>query len=268
MDEDHLWIDTVSNPNNIWQVGSPQKSVFTNAYSSPNVIVTDSIDSYPTNDTSTFIVTNAAFGSAPNGTHTFQLQGQYYVNSDTLTDFGMIEFSPDKGLTWVNLLNDTVGNWFWENERAVLSGNSNGWKDFSVDLTELADYFVIDYDDTVLYKFTFISDANQTNKDGLMFDNLFFQDDVSGLEEFDFNLIESKSYPNPVVNEITISFSNDQISTFEVFIYDVLGKQIYKSETTSDNVQISLQSLNNGTYYYKLVDKKNKEYTLGKFVKL
>ncbi len=46
----NLYIDTVSNPNNIWQVGIPQKTIFTDAYSAPNVIVTDTANPYPVND--------------------------------------------------------------------------------------------------------------------------------------------------------------------------------------------------------------------------
>ncbi|HEY0030587.1 MAG TPA: hypothetical protein VGC65_07505, partial [Bacteroidia bacterium] len=47
-----LYIDTISNPGNVWQIGPPQKNTFTGAVSSPNVIVTDTLNYYPVNDTS------------------------------------------------------------------------------------------------------------------------------------------------------------------------------------------------------------------------
>src|SRR5690606_28661361 len=47
-----LQIDTGS----IWQIGPPQKSVFDSAATNPNVIVTDTINTYPINDTSSFTV--------------------------------------------------------------------------------------------------------------------------------------------------------------------------------------------------------------------
>ena len=50
-------IDTISNPNNSWQVGAPQKSLFTSALTPPNVIVTDTINPYLINDTSIFSLT-------------------------------------------------------------------------------------------------------------------------------------------------------------------------------------------------------------------
>ena len=38
-----LTIDLNSNPNNIWQIGSTQKPVLSNAWSTPKVIITDSM---------------------------------------------------------------------------------------------------------------------------------------------------------------------------------------------------------------------------------
>ncbi|MBN2668164.1 MAG: hypothetical protein JXR60_02945 [Bacteroidales bacterium] len=95
---DRLVIDTVYNPNNIWQIGSPQKNTFVSVYSIPKVIVTDTINSYPNNDTSQFVIKYVSdeLGGVQ-WPHTVILAGQYQVNSDTLYDFGMIEFSPDNG---------------------------------------------------------------------------------------------------------------------------------------------------------------------------
>ena len=49
-------IDTTSNPNNIWQIGCPNKTEFDSANSFPNCIVTDTANPYPINDTSIFII--------------------------------------------------------------------------------------------------------------------------------------------------------------------------------------------------------------------
>src|SRR5690349_9118432 len=42
--------------NNIWQIGKPQKTAFDSAYSPLNVLVTDTINTYPINDTSIFTI--------------------------------------------------------------------------------------------------------------------------------------------------------------------------------------------------------------------
>lgn len=52
---DSVLIDIAQNPDNIWQIGSPHKQVFNLGYSSDNAIVTDTLNSYPMNDTSSFI---------------------------------------------------------------------------------------------------------------------------------------------------------------------------------------------------------------------
>ena len=264
----HLTIDTVSNPNNIWQIGEPQKSIFTNAYSAPNVLVTDTINVYPTNDTSIFYITNIAMGGGFEWPHTVVLAGQYFVNSDTLTDYGKIEFSPDNGTTWIDMLNDTVGSWYWNSyEKTILTGNSNQWKYIWVNLAELGYFYGVQDGDTVLYRFTFISDSIQTNKDGLMFDDFHFEDWVEGIEEIGFDLIKSKCFPNPAENTLTISFNNDNNFPFEVYVYNILGKEIYTSQTNSNTANLSVSGFNKGTYFYKLVNSNYKIFTIGKFIK-
>jgi hypothetical protein len=51
----YIKIDNM-NPSNIWQIGKPQKSFFNKAFSLPNVMVTDTITSYPINNLSTFYI--------------------------------------------------------------------------------------------------------------------------------------------------------------------------------------------------------------------
>src|SRR4051812_25123481 len=86
---DHIRIDTVSK-HSIWQIGSPDKIIFKSASSLPNAIVTGLTNSYPINDTSAFTIVNVAFGAGFEWPHTVLLEAEYYVNSDTLTDYGTI----------------------------------------------------------------------------------------------------------------------------------------------------------------------------------
>ncbi len=229
---------------------------------------TDTVNAYPINDTSVFIITNIARGQGFEWPHTVVLAGQYFVNSDTLTDYGKIEFSPDNGITWVDMLNDTVGSWYWYSaEKPILTGNSNQWKSFWINLAELGHYYDVQDGDTVLYKFTFISDGIQTNKDGLMYDDLHFEDWVEGTEEIGYDLIKSKCFPNPVKDELVISFDNNFNSKFELYIYNLVGSEIYNSKTNSNSINLSVSAYEKGTYFYKLVEKTKKKFTVGKFIK-
>lgn len=103
---EYLYIDSVNNPQNIWQIGIPEKDNIPLPYS-PNVsIVTDTMLPYPTNDTSSFIVAvchYSQYGFAPYvAVSNWELN--YYIDSDSLNDFGMIEISVDQGNTWWDLL--------------------------------------------------------------------------------------------------------------------------------------------------------------------
>jgi len=125
---DHLFIDTVNYPENIWQIGRPQKTVFNEAQSLPNVMITDTLNSYPVNNSSIFIIKDIVSYGMMEGIE--NLTGYFNVQSDSLNDYGKIEFSPDKGITWYDLIADTVNrtNWKWISSEPVLTGNSGGWQ--------------------------------------------------------------------------------------------------------------------------------------------
>ncbi len=272
----HIFIDTISNPNNIWQVGEPQKTVFSSAHSAPNAIITDSINSYPPNDTSIFTITNVAFGQGYEWPHTVILSGYYYVNTDTITDYGKIEFSPDNGTTWIDMLNDTViidtasnWTWFWPDyNKPVLTGNSNQWKPFYIDLAILGHFYGVQDGDTVIFRFTFISDNIQTNKDGLMFDDIVSEDWVEGIGNVDFNKTKSICFPNPVKDHITIQFKNIENIEYNLEIYDITGKNLFNKVCHKDGtIELNVSFLNAGYYFYKLTDIKNQTLSVGKFIK-
>jgi len=274
---DHLFIDTVSNINNIWQVGEPQKSFVTNIPDGINVIITDTVNSYPINDTSIFIINNLP---APYP-EMIVLRGYYKVNSDTITDYGKIEFSPNNGNTWIDLINDTILvdtinnlTWFWPNDvpnqrKPILSGNSQGqlYDHFYVNLELLRGFYNIQSTDTVLYKFTFISDNIETNKGGLFFDYLTFEEYVGGVTEQNNSSLNSACFPNPAKNTINISFDNFNSLLYQVYIYDLFGTLVYTYETNSNTKNISINKFENGIYLYRIMNKNNELYSTGKFIK-
>ena len=267
---DHIIIDTTSNPNNIWQVGPPQKAVLDSAASAPNVIITDTINPYPTNDTSSFIIQNIAeFGF--DFSALVILEGWYWVNSDSLNDYGTIEFSPDNGNTWIDLLQDSFfnANNLWVSSKPNLTGNSNGWQFFGTEqlgfLSNARGDLVV-LGDTVLYKFTFISDSIPDTLDGLMFDNLHFEDWVEGVEEIGFNAIYSRAFPNPSNSNITIEFENLETANFQFVVYDNLGRVVIENQVRDNRYYINADALDVGIYHYKLISSQTEKRSAGKFI--
>ncbi len=248
----HIVIPTGSN--NKWQIGAPQKAVFTSAFSPTAVIVTDKISPYTINDTSIFIIKNTV-GDGFVYHHTAILAGKYFVNSDSLTDFGKIEFSPNNGVTWIDLINTVTYSasidWVI---KPTLTGNSLGWKDFYVNIAQLGPIFNIHYGDTVLYKFSFITDNNQTNKDGIMYDDFHFEDYVESIPEIKNDHLIS-IFPNPVSDIVRIDELKNGF-TPAIEMYDFNGRSVYTEKNF--NGQICVKTFPNGPYFLK--------YSYGKFV--
>lgn len=262
-----LFIDTISNPDNIWQIGRPSKALFNSAYSVPNAIITDSADYYPTNDTSVFVISNTADLGLSFPSYAV-LNGYYKVQSDSLNDFGLIEFSPDNSNTWINLIEDTIYGEFLDwYLKPTLTGNSNGWKEFWVSLSEIGTVFNINYGDTIKYRFTFISDEKLDSLEGLMFDDIKFVDVGLGIKESGYNLIFTKVYPNPASNSLIIEFDNPENKSYQLTIYDSLGRPILLIDDLSESqIVLDIQDYDPGLYYYILLNEENRMGSWGKFL--
>ena len=71
-------------------------------------------------------------------------------------------------------------------------------------------------------------------------------------------------YPNPFNDEVTFSFSSNAISR-EIIIYNSLGQEILRKKSDNKLDLISLQSFENGIYFYKIASA-NANFT-GKLIK-
>jgi hypothetical protein len=259
----------VNYPGRSWQMGPPQKNIFHQAMSYPNVMVTDTLDTYPANDTSVFIIKNLGTQGAMYGVEV--LQGMYYVNSDSLDDFGLIEFSPDNGLNWIDLVNDTssLPNISWWSEKPVLTGNSNGWMYFEVMLMDIGSAFRMNFGDTIRYRFSFISDNLPEELDGLMYDSFQFYEFVEGISEIRFKSVKSTISPNPGIALFRIDFENPYNDSFQLNIYDENSRLIYNDDNIEGVfTEYNAKGLSSGIYFYKLTNNKRHERSWGKFIVL
>lgn len=264
---DHLIIESIAYPGNLWQIGKPQKILFDSAYSQPNAIVTDTIQFYPVNNHSAFTIWNPATMGDIYGLR--GVSGWYQVQTDSLKDYGMIEFSPDMGETWIDIINDTLYNttFNWFTDPPTLTGNSDGWVHFEVLLTDIGSAFDIQLGDTLLMRFSFISDENEDNRGGLMYDNLCYTQFVEGITETRFKTIRSKISPNPVLHNFKIEFENPGSQPFQLNVYDIHSKLMMSKENIFENqVKLDALRLKPGTYIYKLTNQQVHERSWGKFV--
>ena len=246
--ESWLEIDSIST----WQIGKPNKKLFNTAHSVPNVIVTDTVNPYSVSDTSRFLIKYISYPQSDFGhRYTHQINGEFWVQSDTLNDYGTLEYSPNNGKVWINLLTDTIYNGYYSfySDTPAFSGNSFGWKSFSIELEDVDRSFSVKNGDTVLYRFSFISDNKLDSLDGLMFDNIEVHDIGQSVNENERS-IDSKAYPNPCKDELVLEFENESHSPSELYIYNQLGHEVlYKSGLTANKLKLNTKEYPRGIYY-------------------
>jgi hypothetical protein len=71
-----------------------------------------------------------------------------------------------------------------------------------------------------------------------------------------FNIEEVSVYPNPAHEDVRFSFPSKGISR-EISIYNSLGQEVFKESSNSQLQVISLQSFENGIYFYKIASANN-----------
>lgn len=217
---DSIYFEFDNNPSNNWEIGHPQKNTFNSTSSPTNALVTKLTESYTSSDTSRFSI-KLWVDYAPNTIFWFNtsLSFDYLVDTDTLTDFGMIEFSPDNGVTWIDLLNDPNYEEYIDwNFKPVLTGSSNGVKVHSrLYFEEIAAHLNVEADDWIGFRFSFISDDVQTNRDGLLFDNIYIAiTPPLGIEESSLNKEKKVSKIVDLLGRETVKTAN----TIQIYLYE------------------------------------------------
>ncbi len=247
-----IFIDT-NLAGNVWQIGRPQKFYFDSAYSSPNVIVTDTISSYPINITSEFIVKTPTYINTMGGVN---MQFQHKYDTDSLVDGCTIYVSLD-GVSWFNIRyspwvsfpynpfpsTDTITSL----NDIGFSGKSDGWEQFSF-------YWNYPPSDTLWVKFKFASDNIQTNKEGWIIDDIIFNYDLGiGITESE-KINDYKLSPNPFHESTIISLSKPVTNSI-MQLFSSEG-QLVKSIKNTNGVTINLHrnNLQSGLYYFVLLE--------------
>jgi len=263
--------DTLGNPyhdviiidkdsNSIWQIGKPNKSIFTNANTVPNVIVTDTINPYPINDTSSF-----QFGLSTdffNFSGVLAIQWMQKLDIKDGEDIGVVEYSIDTGSTWVNTYNNPyIYNYYGYNgnlnidtinNEVGFTGVDSNWRD--VWLCFEGNYFST-ITDTLIVRYTFKSDSIFDNRDGWMIDNLYIHPTwfhtVSELEQDEYALL----FPNPsqkgIIN-IQIQKSKDYQVIESILVFDNRGVLVKSYGLSPTKFQIDLSDLKSGNYIIKI----------------
>lgn len=242
-----VYIDN-SLPNNIWQIGVPQKTFFNVSFNGTRAILTDTVNVYPINNTSSFIVKTPTHMSNYGGIH---MWFKHKFDTDTLLDGGTIEVSQDS-MTWTNLLSSQAllyANSFYSSSNSALgfSGHSNGWQTANC-------YWNYPNSQFLFIKFKFTSDGNQNNKEGWMIDNLYFTYDLGiGINEPN-NYSNINTYPNPVTDNFTLDLTTAFSKPCSATIFDMQGKMLKQISIPANQTKfsVSVSELAEGVYFLSL----------------
>lgn len=255
-----LMVTIQTSSTNIWQIGKPQKTLFSSASTTPNVIVTDTINYYPNKNKSvfTFYVKNPFFGG---GGQILAVRWKQKLDMDQGLDGGIVEFSSNSGTTWQNAFNNPLYAYQFygfnppnkdtlPSGEFCFSGTDNTWRDiwlcFSPNLTLL--------NDTILMRYTFKSDSINTNKEGWMIDNLVayysIMHPVKEISMADY-LNVYPSTTNGIVNvEAKKLNERDIITSMELISSD--GKVLERYGQNNIKTVIDISHYPSGSYFLKV----------------
>lgn len=250
-------IDT-SIQNNIWQVGVPQKMLFNSSFSFPKALMTDTLNSYPTNSVCSFYI-GAGYYSWQTGPYfTFY----YKIDCDSINDFGILEYSTDNSISFSNIrpylsVLDSNSNLInIDNDTIVFTGRSRGWYFATCALPLNLPHS----SDSLIFKFTFHSDSIQNNHEGWMIDNVDYQ--ISTSIEDKMSRIEM--FPNPTNQSLTI-ITQDIVK--KIVIENVAGKIVKEIIKTNPPIFLNIEDLPSGIYFVKLFSEHDNFVTTKKLIK-
>ncbi len=262
---EYLVIDTSSQ--NIWQIGEPNKTFFDSAYSVNNAIVTDTLNFYPLNNYSYFDLKIGAFNYNDYYPGDIFIEIKHKFDTDTLKDGGFITVSYDQGLTWMNIINDTVYEQATPsldnlnlynlydtlyNGEFGFSGHSNGW------ITTMFSWHYIPAKnnmdtiyDTMVVRFNFISDNIENNKEGWMIDNIKLYSVALDGGINDIKSLKFKISPNPM--NATAIIEMNSYNEIELSIFNIQGQLVrQKNYFNNQSIIINKDRLNSGIYFVKI----------------
>lgn len=267
----YIYLDTTAT--NIWQVGNPNKAVFTSALSGSYCLVTDTLNTYPQGNTSSFTIdwlhsldNSCSFEGG------LSLIFVHSVNTDSLSGC-KIEASSDS-VNWYNIFDAQNGQGgFSAGIYKVDNFNTPPIQTFLFTPDTLfngelgfkgsyaADTFYLYFNWNIVrevfgsfLRFSFVSDSLSTPADGWMIDDVVLGTYMT-FGAVNESLSRSiKTYPNPTSDKLAFDIDEKQFKPTTYSITNIVGQQLSQGTFTAKPLDVS--ALTPGAYIITLTDAK------------
>jgi hypothetical protein len=264
-DTQYILIDT----NKVWFITKPHKELLIlPSYLGEYALVTDTALYYPKNITALF-----QFKLLLNWYDYYEIGFWQAFNFEENKDGGIIETSYDDGLTWQNIIFDTLimnhiltGVSLYSPDDTIAAFNNQ--PGFTGTQTNFGGYYVgwqnrSMINDTMLLRFTFASDSVDTPHEGWILDEFTFEGGLVPINDVNSDA-NVEFFPNPVNDILRIRSDKDPINSFR--IYSLTGEMLL--ENTGININsILVRSMSKGFYLISCTGVSGAIYTF-KFQKL
>lgn len=250
-------VTLVPSANNVWQIGKPQKTLFNAAKSAPRVIVTDTINSYPANNVSSFTFGVPTYTNV--NSYFYALRWVQKLDLDTGLDGGIVELSSDQ-VNWQNAHNNPNVYQFYGFKPAnkdtlpsgefAFSGRDTTWRDIWLCVKST----IGNQNDTLYFRFSLKSDGIQNNKEGWMIDNFMYSTTVLHPVKEISQIDQVVVYPNITTGIVNVEMKKlkdtDMIDDLELI--DESGRVVERYGKNYTKVVLDISNHKPGLYYLKV----------------
>lgn len=251
-----LQLDSVYPPG-CWQIGQPNKPVFTSAYSIPNALVTDTLLPHPASLTcyaefSPLIDDQGYIGK--------WLSFRHRMDMDSLQSFGWVETKGEFQSDWARIgywtdwsmqLTDFIGDGSITDTGVVFTGTNAEWTDVEMTMDCIA---VINGEGergggpaVRKYRFVFQGNANGNARDGWMIDDVRLSSRACMGGELERRERPLLAFPIPASDKLTIDGMNQGPGRCD--LVDAQGRVLRTWMRSFNGAwDLDVQSLPNGAY--------------------
>jgi hypothetical protein len=280
-DDPNVELVIPNDSNNLWQIGKPNKPPLDTTNWPPNALMTDTVYPYPVNNHSVFeLRARKPQVFPPYCWSEMILRVAFLCDVDLLKDGLYIEVSYNGSNVWTNIYDDnfadnkqsyhfslypfdTLFNGQWGISRI----DQYSWTWYSIlDVTWFWDeenntqYLV----DSVAFRFHFISDSINTNKQGFEIIDLYLDvKDFCGINVEMNNQSYCDVSPNPINNLSMIKLAKDD--QYHLVLYDFSGRKILSFDFWGDEYYIGKHTFLKGIYFFDIVSSTQDHYK-GSFI--